>query len=129
MGFFRRKRKDAEATLNVVSKVEDPADADGLVLDQLQAMGVNLSKPRDARFYLYLRTREDAQAAAAAVRAQGFAVEVTPAAGEATEHPWLMLASRDMIVSADSIAEARRLFDGLAEQHSADYDGWEAAAD
>jgi hypothetical protein len=129
LGNLFKRKQDEEPELRVVSRVEDPVAADAEVLDQLRALGVNLSKPRDARFYLYLRTREDAQSAAAAVRRQGFAVEVTPAAGEPPEHPWLVLASRDMIVSAESIAEARLLFDRLAQEHAGDYDGWEAAAD
>ena len=107
----------------------DPIEADGLVLDQLREIGTDLTKRRDARFYLYLRTEEDARAAGDALRAEGYATVIEPSATPRSEHPWLVLASRDMVVDAGSIAEARRLFDGLAARYSADYDGWEAAAD
>jgi hypothetical protein len=124
-----RRRQDGEPELNAVSRVEDPVEGDTVVLEQLREVGADLSKPRDARFYLYVRTGEDAEAAAASVREHGYEVEVSPAAGELTEHPWLVLANRDLVVDEDSIEEARRLFDGLAERYSGDYDGWEAAAD
>ena len=107
----------------------DPVEADELVLDQLRKLGTDLTKPRDARFYLYLRTQDDAGAAADALRTEGYAAEIEPSATPGSEHPWLVLASRDMVVDADTIAEARRLFGGLAERYSGDYDGWEAAAD
>ena len=106
----------------------DPVQADSLVLDQLIQFGADLTKPRDARFYLYVRTEADAGAAADALRAEGYATVIEPSATPQSEHPWLVLASRDMVVDTDSIAEARRLFGGLAERYSGDYDGWEAAA-
>jgi rhodanese-related sulfurtransferase len=106
----------------------DPVAADDLVLDQLRGLGADLTKPRDARFYLYLRTEEDAGAAAEALRAEGYATVAEPSATPGGEHPWLVPASRDMVVDADTIADARRLFGDLAERYSGDYDGWEAAA-
>ena len=107
----------------------DPIKADGLVLDQLREIGTDLTKPRDARFYLYVLTEDDARAAADALLAEGYATEIAPSATPRSGHPWLVLASRDMVVDADTIAEARRLFGGLADRYSGDYDGWEAAAD
>jgi rhodanese-related sulfurtransferase len=106
----------------------DPVEADDLVLDQLRKLGTDLTKPRDARFYLYVRTEGDARAAADELRAEGYATVVEPSATPRGEHPWLALASRDMVVDADTIAEARRLFGDLAERYSGEYDGWEAAA-
>jgi len=107
----------------------DPVEADELVLDQLRKLGTDLTKPRDARFYLYARTQDDARAAADELSAEGYATEVAPSASPRSAHPWLALASRDMVVDADSIAEARRLFGALADRYSGEYDGWEAAAD
>jgi rhodanese-related sulfurtransferase len=106
----------------------DPVEADDLVLEQLRELGADLTKPRDARFYLYARTEEDARAAADELRAEGYTIVTEPSATPGGEHPWLTLASRDMVVDSDTIAEARRLFGDLAQRYSGEYDGWEAAA-
>jgi hypothetical protein len=58
----------------------DSVEADDLVLDQLRRLGKDLTKPRDARFYLYVRTEEDARAAADELRAEGYTTEVEPSA-------------------------------------------------
>jgi hypothetical protein len=106
----------------------DAREGDALVLQQLADIGSDLSKPRDARFYLYVHTESDAEEAADALRSDGFTTEVGPAASPSA-HPWLVLASRDMVVDAPSIAAARERFDALAHRYDGDYDGWEAAAD
>jgi hypothetical protein len=117
MGFLRRGG-DGEA-----------ASLDEAVIEQLEGMGADLSRPRDTRFYLYTRDESGAMAAAHALEEQGFSLEVGNAAEEDVEYPFLVLASRDMVVSRESISEARAGFEGLAEQHGGVYDGWEAAAD
>jgi hypothetical protein len=74
-------------------------------------------------FYLYIRTSEDADAAAAALRAEGYATRVAPSAAPESDRPWLVLASREGV----AIDAAEPLFRKLAEQYDGEYDGWGAA--
>ncbi|HET7467578.1 MAG TPA: ribonuclease E inhibitor RraB [Candidatus Dormibacteraeota bacterium] len=91
---------------------------------QLARAGGDLAKPTDVVNYLYLPDEARAQQAGTELRAAGFTVVVRPAA---TGQNWLARANRDMIPSAENIAQMRALFEGLASRLGGDYDGWEAA--
>ena len=128
MPLFRRKKKD-DLKLEVTSAATDPVEADAIVLEQLRELGSDLARPRNARFYLYLPNMGVAQTASDEIRRAGFVTMVDESAEPESDTPWLVLASRDMVVDETTIAEARRLFDGIAERYSGEYDGWEAAPD
>jgi hypothetical protein len=128
MPLFRRKKKD-DLKLEVTSTITAPAEADAIVLDQLRDLGSDLTQPRNARFYVYVPTLEAAHAASDETRAAGFVTMVDESAVPDSGNPWLVLASRDMVVDESTIADARRLFDGIAERYSGEYDGWDAAPD
>jgi len=104
------------------------APAEGSLDDQtrrqLAQAGGDLAKPADVVNYLYLPDEPRAQKAGAELRSAGFTVEVRPAA---TGQKWLTKANRDMVPSAENIAQMRALLERLANQLGGDYDGWEAA--
>jgi hypothetical protein len=91
---------------------------------QLAKAGGDLTKPTDVVNYLYLPDEPRAQKAGAELSAAGFTVVVRRAATGAN---WLTKANRDMVPSADNIAQMRALFERLANELGGEYDGWEAA--
>jgi Regulator of ribonuclease activity B len=111
-----RRRKDGAAG----------GGGDRLVLDQLRQAGADLSQPREVLHYLYAPTREDADALAAAVRAEGYEVEVRDSA-TGGPRPWLVLATAHRVVAEETAEAATSRFSELAAEHGAEYDGWEAA--
>jgi hypothetical protein len=88
--------------------------------------GADLTQARDTRFFIYLETKEGAEAVAETLRTQGFAIEpITQyGAGAAT---WLVLASKTMLVNRESITELREMATALASANGGGFDGWEAA--
>jgi hypothetical protein len=107
-------------------KEPEPAvDLDQLTLEQLAKTGADLSREREAIFYLYV-PEGAAEGAAGELRAGGFDVEAGPSAGE-DEARWCVTAVKVMRVDAATIAAERRRFEELAARHGGDFDGWEAA--
>jgi len=104
-------------------------DADELAqdieaLDQLRAVGSDMSKPHEIDFYLYVPSEADAKAVEAALRSLGYDVLIR--AGE-NEINWLCIASRTMRPTIQELTNARGVFKGLALRHSGAYNGWQAA--
>jgi hypothetical protein len=114
MGLFRRRSREDEV-----------ARTDALTLQTLQQNGADLSLPRHVLHYLYYPTREAADAAANALRAEGLIVVVDRAAVGST---WLARAETNAIVSVESCALDRARFTALARAGGGEYDGWEASA-
>src|ERR1700693_1429942 len=96
----------------------DAATGDLLVLAQLEKAGADLSRPRELVHYLYAPSNEAGDAAAEELRAQGYAVEVTPAAGlkEGDPNPWLVLARIDAVVNSERVGWERARFEELARK-------------
>lgn len=116
-----------EAEPSTVTEYETADEGDRLILDQLRSIGADLSQPREVLHYLYLPTREAADAVGADVEPRGYAVEIRPAAGPPGPNPWLCLATIVSVVSLESVRAAREEFEVLAGAHGGEYDGWEAA--
>jgi regulator of RNase E activity RraB len=119
---FRRKPQE-QVAFDVTSRTDDSDEQNRQVFETLREEGSDLSRPRSTDFYVYFRTREGADAAAEAVRAEGY--DVRSSADPESERPWLVLASRQLVVEEGSIEEAEAFFRKLAEQHDGEYDGWE----
>jgi|SRR5438552_6149822 len=101
------------------------ADLDAQTLAQLVKAGAVLTNRRNIRHYLYAREEAAATSAVARLEAEGYRVDSRAAATGGT---WLLLAERDEVVNAATVASARRLFETLAgSMNGGDYDGWEAA--
>ncbi len=96
-------------------------DGDGSTLDALARAGSNLASVHRIEFYLYFPTRASADAAAAQLRQETFAVEVTPA--ESSED-WLCLATLPMRPELAPLRAWRERMTALAEAGGGAYDGW-----
>lgn len=105
----------------------DPVDLDRMLVAELEHFGVDLERPRDTRFFLYFDHDTDAEAAADAIRGDGYEALIEETEAERGE-PWRIVAWRDMVVDDDAIADARRAFGRIAVANWGSFGGWEAAA-
>lgn len=109
--------------LTKLGKTDDPRSADAMILEQLVSRGADLSQPRHARFYLYFPDELHAKAAGGPILdVEGFEVKTGPSGKE-----WLLLAEITGVISEETIALYRRLFEEVATKYGGQYDGWEAA--
>jgi hypothetical protein len=126
---FRRKKKDDEAPVDPNARSEKLGIRykDLAVLGQLMQQGADLTKPRHALYYLYFKSEESANAAAAEIGPTGYSCDVH----ETPSQPgsWSLICQRDdAVLDPPGVIAADNLFQGVADRHQAEYDGWEAAA-
>jgi hypothetical protein len=127
---FKRNKKSDETPV-------DPNDRspqlglkykDLAVLGQLMAQGADLTKPRHALYYLYFTTRDSAELGAGEGRAAGYSCEVREPL-PINPGQWSVVCERsDAVLDPPGVIAADDLFQGIADRHGAEFDGWEAAA-
>ena len=131
MGFlFRRKKKEDDEAVdpNERSPQLGVKFKDLAVMGQLMKQGADLSKPRHALYYLYFTSKDVAEAGSADAQHAGYACEVRE---PLPQYPgqWSLVCQRaDAILDPPGVIAADDLFQGIADRHGAEYDGWEAAA-
>lgn len=109
------------ASLVACTTTEEQADLE--TLNRLEEAGSDLSKPHEMEFFLYFPDEVSANAAAADIRKQGFAVEVWPPK-DGSE--WLCFATKTMVPTYEDIVAIGREFNTIAESYGGEYDGWGA---
>lgn len=111
--------------IRVQGRPRTPEEADALALRQLAGRGADLALPRHVIHFLYFADEDDARAAAQVAREAGWAA--------ALEEPrdavsvWTVRADATRVVSTATVQSFRAWFEHVAEEHSGEYDGWEAA--
>jgi hypothetical protein len=126
---FRRKKKDDDEPVdpNARSETLGIKFKDLALLGQLMQQGADLTKPRHALYYLYFASHESADAAAEEIRPLGYACDVHETPNQPGQ--WSLICQRDdAILDPPGVIAADNLFQGVADRHHAEYDGWEAAA-
>ena len=125
MRLFRRSRDDEPVDLNERSPQLGLRYKDLAVLDQLMRSGADLTQPRHVIYYSYAPSEEAAQAIAAG--AEGFSASIR---GPSPQLPgqWAVICEQHTVTSPAFVRSADELFQGLADRHGAEYDGWEASA-
>ena len=98
-----------------------------MVLDQLAKNGADLSASRHVVYYSYAPTEVMAQAMASEAEAEHFTAVIREPLAEFPDH-WSLVCEKHAVTSADFVRESDDFFQGLADRHGADYDGWEASA-
>ena len=93
------------------------------VLRELKKAGSDLTKPHPTEFYLYLGTREAAEAAGAELMEASFDVVVRPAA---EGKGWLCLAKKHIIPTLFELKQIEERLSIIAGSFGGEYDGWEA---
>jgi len=99
------------------------ADPDATTLTELARAGSDLQRSHEMEFFLYVPDRRSADAVAAQLEVEGFAVEVK-AAEEGGD--WLCLATRTMVPTLDELQRLRRHLAAVAASREGAYDGWGA---
>ncbi len=128
MFLFKRKKQDEELVdLNARSPETGLKYKDIALLGQMIKGGANLRAPRHALYYLYFGSREAAEAGAVEGRAGGYSCEVRDPL-PAYPGQWSLVCERpDAVLDIDGVRGADDLFEGIADAHSGEFDGWEAA--
>jgi hypothetical protein len=127
MGVFRRKRQEGLLDPNDRSPKTGLKYKDLAVLGGLVEAGANLTEPRHVLHYLYFKSREAANAAAADGRDRGFEAAVREPLPDYPDQ-WCLVAERHgVVVDVMTVRDHGDFFDGLAERHAGEYDGWEAS--
>jgi hypothetical protein len=130
MNFFKRKKNDDDAPVdpNARSPQLGLKYKDLALLGQLMSQGADLTKPRHALYYLYFASRDIAEQGAEEARAAGYACEVRDPL-PINPDQWSLVCQRsDALLDPAGVIAADDLFQGIADRHGAEFDGWEAAA-
>lgn len=127
MRLFRKKADDAPADMNERSPQLGVRYKDLMVLDQLRKQGADLSESRHVIYYSYAPSAEVARTMAGRAEANGWTPEVRE---PLPNYPgqWAVICERHAVTTPDFVRAADDFFQGLADEHGAEYDGWEASA-
>jgi hypothetical protein len=126
MRLFRRNRDDDEPVdINERSPQLGLRYKDLMVLDQLVKNGADLTQSRHVLYYSYAPGEDVAQAMAREAEAEGWTPEVRE---PLPNYPgqWAVVCQTHAVTTPDFVREADDFFQGLADRHAAEYDGWEA---
>ena len=97
------------------------------VLGSLADNGADLTQPRHVVYYSYYPNADRATQAAADAREAGFIADARDPLPQFPGH-WAMVAElHGAVVSPDFVRSSDDLFQGLADRHHGEYDGWEAS--
>ncbi len=121
-------KKQTAEELIAESRAAGPADpraADEATIRQLEQAGGDLEKVTHVIHYVYLPTEDAAAGCKREFEQAGFGVKVFPP--DKRMPAWSLHADHQMVVSIESITEARERLAGAATRLGGDYDGWEAA--
>lgn len=126
MRFFKRKQEEP-VDLEARSPETGLKYKDLAILGQMMRQGADLTKPRHALYYLYFDSREVAEAGAVDGRAGGYSCEVRDPL-PAYPGQWSVVCERpDAVLGIEGVRQADDLFQGIADGHGGEFDGWEAA--
>lgn len=128
-GWLGGHRPAADAAPVVTAQPPPQHDADDYpdlaVLEALRGRGADLSRPREATYYLYAPDEPVARALANVAAGRGFATEVREPA-EDDDGSWSVVCETTAVFDADAVRANADFFDDLAQRYDAEYDGWEA---
>ena len=105
----------------------EPAEGDRLVLEQLLAMGADLSNARHVVHYFYFPNDSARDAAEDQLRLKGYQTRHGVEVPEPNSKS--LIAERHGLVNDRKIEEERVILTEIAEAANGDYDGWEAQLD
>jgi Regulator of ribonuclease activity B len=123
---FRRGRDDEPVDMNERSPQLGLRYKDLAVLDQLMKNGADLTQSRHVVYYSYAPSDEVARAMGSEAEAGGYTASIREAQAEFPGQ-WGVICQTHAVTSPDFVREADDFFQGLADRHSAEYDGWEAS--
>ena len=113
-------------TRQIVGSAPSSRAADQEILDQLQRVGADLTKPRNVRHHLFFHDAMTASSISEKLASSGFRTSV--AAAQDGSGDWGVTAEQVMIVNLRTIAPIEAHLRLVASDAGGTYDGWEAAA-
>jgi hypothetical protein len=96
------------------------------VLGSLTDNGADLSKSRHVVYYSYAPSEDVAHAMASEAEANAYTAAVREPLPDFPGR-WSVICEMYAVTSPDFVREADDFFQGLADRHDAEYDGWEAS--
>ena len=96
------------------------------VLHQLMQSGAKLTEPRHVVYYSYASSEDVAQAMKHEAEGKGYEVAIRDPLPEFPGQ-WSVVCETHGVTSPDFVRDADDFFQGLADRHAAEYDGWEAS--
>jgi hypothetical protein len=127
MPLFRRKRDDDEPVdMNERSPQLGLKYKDLAVLGTLMEGGADLTQPRHVLYYSYAPSEGTAHEMRGEAEARGFTANVREPLAE-NPGRWSVICEIHAVTSPDFVRESDDFFQGLADRHGAEYDGWEAS--
>jgi hypothetical protein len=120
-----RKHKSKEVRPDDRSPHSGVKYRDLLVMNQLTEHGADLAEPREVIFWLYAPTPEVAKAMASEATGEGFDTEIREPL-PADPELWAVVCSVHAVLDPIFVRGVVEFFEGVAERHGAEYDGWEA---
>jgi hypothetical protein len=125
--FGRKKEEEEPIDLDARSPETGLKYKDIALLGQMIQQGADLTQPRHALYYLYFTSPEAAESGAVEGRDAGYACEVRDPLPEYPGQWSLVCERQDAVLDIDGVRNADDLFQGIADRHDGDFDGWEAA--
>jgi hypothetical protein len=104
-----------------VERIADTAAADERVLEHLARLGHAEEEALEASHFIYLPSASGAEAAAAALRREGWRISTRACDGDC----WLVVATTVSPLTRARVRETRRALEALARANGGFYDGWE----
>jgi hypothetical protein len=126
MRIFRRRRDDEPVDMNERSPQLGIRYKDLAVLDQLMKSGADLLQSRHVVYYSYASSEAVAQEMADEAGANGFEAATREPLPEFPGR-WAVICETHAVTSPDFVRGSDDFFQGLADRHGAEYDGWEAS--
>jgi hypothetical protein len=108
---------------------------DRIKMTQLSGRGINLEKPREVEFALFVRTGASAKHIAERLTSDGFLTHYEPgkievranrAAETTSDEGFIIIASKVVVLYGDTLRTIRRDFSALAQKENGTYIGWQA---
>jgi hypothetical protein len=125
--FSRKKKDDEPVDMEARSPDTGLKYKDIALLGQMIKQGADLSLPRHALYFLHFGSREAAESGAVEARAVGYSCEVRDPL-PAFPGQWSLVCERpDAVLDIAGVRLADDLFQGIADRHRGEFDGWEAA--
>ena len=108
----------------------DDREADNALIDELVELGIDLDRPREARFHFVFAASSVADGVAARLTADGYECEVTEMKPNIVvrlfkKSEWLVTATKVMVIDCYIISELRTEFNAIMAETGGMYDGWE----
>ena len=123
---LRGRRDDEPVDMNERSPQLGLRYKDLAVIDQLVKNDADLSESRHVIYYLFAPNQETAQAMRGEAETSGYEASVREPLPKFPRQ-WAVICETRAVTSPDFVREADELFQGIADRHAADYDGWEAS--